>query len=297
MKSAASTRSSWGGGGRTTSSSTAASRGVSGVTRTSPSCTCGTPSSRARTIRRIGKRRGSASSRSSAAIARCVSRPCAGASSRRRLPPRRNEGRCGRTAAALRSPGRGRLRRQAGDGARAAHFPQGHHVVSVPGPTLLSLTFDDGLDSHLDIVGPALERAGLRATFYVQLAAPPLQRRWKEWQELAARGHELGNHSMLHPAEGRRGWVTAANRIEDYSLERMETELALTNSVLSMIDGQAVRSYAYPCSIDVLGREGWPRRLFTERGLDRRRWGRLILPLLHPRSEPLPSAGAVGRRP
>jgi len=152
--------------------------------------------------------------------------------------------------------------------------------VTVPGPTLLSLTFDDGLDSHLDIVGPALERAGLRATFYVQLAAPPLQRRWKEWQELAARGHELGNHSMLHPAEGRRGWVTAANRIEDYSLERMETELALTNSVLSMIDGQAVRSYAYPCSIDVLGREGWPRRLFTERGLDRRRWGRLILPLL-----------------
>jgi peptidoglycan/xylan/chitin deacetylase (PgdA/CDA1 family) len=154
---------------------------------------------------------------------------------------------------------------------------EGTPVLSSRTPCLLSLSFDDALDCHLDIAAPLLESHGLRGTFYVHVAAPPLRARWREWGALAGRGHELGNHTLLHPAESRRTWVTRANRIEDYTLERMAAELDIASDVLRMIDGQTVRSFAYPCGIDVLGRDGWPRRLLTARALERRRWGRLLV--------------------
>jgi peptidoglycan/xylan/chitin deacetylase (PgdA/CDA1 family) len=144
---------------------------------------------------------------------------------------------------------------------------------------LLSLSFDDALDSHLDLAAPLLERVGFRGTFYVHVSALPLRNRWRDWAELARRGHELGNHSLLHPAEGRKSWVTAANRIEDYSLERMEVELALANDILRMIDGRTVRSFAYPCGSNLLGREGWPRRALIGLGVDKRRFGRSVVAL------------------
>jgi peptidoglycan/xylan/chitin deacetylase (PgdA/CDA1 family) len=150
--------------------------------------------------------------------------------------------------------------------------------VSAPSQTVLSLTFDDALDCHLDIVAPLLDSYALRGTFYVHIAAPALSARWPEWGALASRGHELGNHTLLHPAEARRGWVTAANRIEDYTLERMGAELDVANDVLRMIDGRTLRSFAYPCGIDMLGRDGWPRRLLRTRALHSRRWSQRLLP-------------------
>ena len=61
------------------------------------------------------------------------------------------------------------------------------------------LSYDDGVDVHLDYVAPDLEAAGLRGTFFVPGHSESLAKRFPEWRALAARGHELGNHAIFHP--------------------------------------------------------------------------------------------------
>ncbi|MGB1892738.1 MAG: polysaccharide deacetylase family protein, partial [Candidatus Latescibacterota bacterium] len=61
----------------------------------------------------------------------------------------------------------------------------------------VSLTYDDALPVHYEHVAPLLEEHGLRATFYtnvLSLGANP-----EAWRQVAAQGHELGNHSIFHP--------------------------------------------------------------------------------------------------
>src|SRR5262245_40961167 len=62
----------------------------------------------------------------------------------------------------------------------------------------VSLGYDDGLNSQLDHVVPALNKRGLRASFYVPINGPTLPGRQNEWKDAAAAGHELGNHSLFH---------------------------------------------------------------------------------------------------
>src|SRR3546814_7923192 len=62
----------------------------------------------------------------------------------------------------------------------------------------LSLAYDDALDSQLDNAIPALDRHGFHASFYLPLAADTLRTRLDEWRAAAARGHELGNHTLFH---------------------------------------------------------------------------------------------------
>jgi hypothetical protein len=51
----------------------------------------------------------------------------------------------------------------------------------------------------------------------------------------------------------------------------MRRELVLANQVLTMVDGQSERSFAFPCSNPWLGQPGWPRRLLARLKLDRTR--------------------------
>lgn len=107
---------------------------------------------------------------------------------------------------------------------------------------IVSLTYDDGLDSHLDVVVPALEARGLSGTFYVtweNIAA-----RAGEWRSVIAKGHELANHTMTHPC-GIAGhdWRSYGNR-----------EIAPLNRRLSHWYGtQARHNFAYPCDVTDLG--------------------------------------------
>ena len=135
----------------------------------------------------------------------------------------------------------------------------------------ISLTFDDGLDAHLDVAMPVLEQAGLRGTFYVDIRSTSLGRRGGEWREAAARGHELGNHSLLHPAVRAKSWVREANALENYSLDRMRMELEVANNVLRALDGRTERTYAFPCSNPILGRPGLMSRALARLGLERTR--------------------------
>lgn len=144
------------------------------------------------------------------------------------------------------------------------------------GNHLISLTFDDALDQHLDHALPLLNEAGLRGTFYAHLSAPSLSLRMDEWRGLAEAGHEIGNHTIFHPADMRKSWVREGNALDLYTLDRMDMELDLANQWLSAIDGQQERTFAYPCSNSVLGSWGLVTRLLFRMGLRNTRWPGLI---------------------
>src|SRR5688572_10649277 len=68
-----------------------------------------------------------------------------------------------------------------------------------------SCTFDDRLESAVDVVLPDLNTEGLVGTFYVfqeTPAHPPLTPLYKaKWRALARNGHEIGNHTRNHPKQ------------------------------------------------------------------------------------------------
>jgi hypothetical protein len=107
---------------------------------------------------------------------------------------------------------------------------------------IVSLTYDDGLDSHLDIAWPALDSRGLHGTFYVTLEN--IAERAADWRQLAGKGHELANHTATHPCDLRRA------RWRNYG----RTELAPVNRALGHWDGTTNRrDFAYPCDVTDLG--------------------------------------------
>ncbi|MGA2616470.1 MAG: polysaccharide deacetylase family protein [Thermoguttaceae bacterium] len=140
-----------------------------------------------------------------------------------------------------------------------------HEAVSL---SLISLSFDDALDQHLDHALPVMEKHGLVGTFYTHLAAPAFGRRTDEWRDAARRGHELGNHTIFHPADARKPWVREGNAIDRYSVDRMRMELETANQLLRAIDGQTERTFAYPCSNPIVGRRGVAKSLLFKWGFE-----------------------------
>jgi sialate O-acetylesterase len=111
------------------------------------------------------------------------------------------------------------------------------------------LTYDDGLDCHLDVAAPALEQHGFRGTFYVTGKSPSLYSRTDDWRAMAARGHELGNHTLFHPCHASTyDWVLPEYDLDSYTLDRLLSELYTANSLLKAVDGRDERSFAYTCT-------------------------------------------------
>ncbi len=124
----------------------------------------------------------------------------------------------------------------------------------------MSVTFDDALPVHHERAGPALEARGMRGTFYLQIATAPCSDPMP-WRALAARGHELGNHSLFHPCRykaAHAGWLDKAFDLRRYEPTRFQQELRVANAFLKLIDGLGERTYAYTCYDTHLGR--WPNR-------------------------------------
>ena len=120
------------------------------------------------------------------------------------------------------------------------------------------LSYDDGVDVHLDHVAPDLEAAGLRGTFFVPGHSESLAKRLPEWRALAARGHELGNHAIFHPClrtvpQGGRDWVRPEYALESYTVTRMVDELQAANTTLLAVDGETVRTLGYNCGDTTAG--------------------------------------------
>ncbi len=111
------------------------------------------------------------------------------------------------------------------------------------------LTFDDGQDSHLDNAIPLLDSFNMKATFYCPGNKESLHNRTAEWRTIAKNGHELGNHSLFHPCDGRQfDWVEPEYDLSRYSLDQIRMELYTANTLLKAIDGKTNRTYGYTCS-------------------------------------------------
>lgn len=114
----------------------------------------------------------------------------------------------------------------------------------------VSLAYDDALDSQLDHAIPALDRAGLKGSFYLTLASDTVRRRMAEWRAAAARGHELGNHTLFHQCSGAlpgREWVSPDADLDRVSAAQLAAQVRLGNTVLKAIDGRTERTFTAPC--------------------------------------------------
>ena len=115
----------------------------------------------------------------------------------------------------------------------------------------VSLTYDDGIRSHFEDVGPTLEAFGLRGTFNIPIAHSSVMQTVDAWRGMAARGHELGNHSLFHPCRSEPSepmdWLDPAYNLVDYNERRLREELETASFVLELIDGHSQRTYANTC--------------------------------------------------
>lgn len=117
----------------------------------------------------------------------------------------------------------------------------------------VALTYDDGLNVHLDNVIPVLDSAGFKGTFYLTGYREGVGQRINDWRAAADNGHELGNHTLFHPCaavtEGRdySDWVIPEYDMNHYTIRRMVDEIKMANVFLKAIDGKEKRTIAYPC--------------------------------------------------
>jgi peptidoglycan/xylan/chitin deacetylase (PgdA/CDA1 family) len=114
----------------------------------------------------------------------------------------------------------------------------------------VSLAYDDALDSQLDVAIPALDRAGLKGSFYLQLSNPAVDKRMAEWRAAARNGHELGNHSLFHQCSRRapgHDWVQPQRDLDTTTVAQMQDQVTVANTMLYAIDGKRERTYTVPC--------------------------------------------------
>lgn len=131
-----------------------------------------------------------------------------------------------------------------GQQASSFTFPNGAKAA-------ICLTYDDGLPSHVNTVGPALNQYGLKGTFFITVSSASLQDELDKWRGLATAGHELANHSVYHPCRKSlpgMDWVKDYNDLDGYTVERVLAELKVANGYLQALDGKRTRTYAYPCA-------------------------------------------------
>lgn len=115
----------------------------------------------------------------------------------------------------------------------------------------VSLSYDDALDSQLDNAIPALDRHGLKGTFYLVPANDPVRLRMDDWRAAARNGHELGNHSLFHPCSAKgpgREWVEPQRDLDAMSVAQVREQVLLANTFLQALDGRTDgRTFTAPC--------------------------------------------------
>lgn len=115
----------------------------------------------------------------------------------------------------------------------------------------LSLTFDDARLSQIDKGIPLLDKYNVKATFYV--SPDNMEERIDGWKKAVKNGHDIGNHSLVHPCSGNFSWARS-RAIEDYTLQSMHTELDSASTVIETLLGVTPDSYAYPCGQTYVGK-------------------------------------------
>ncbi len=114
----------------------------------------------------------------------------------------------------------------------------------------LSLTFDDGRLSQADNGIPLLDRYDVKGTFYV--CPGNMSKRLDAWKMAAKNGHDIGNHSIVHPCTINFDW-SKKTALENYTLQKMYNELDSANKMIKSELGVEPSSFAYPCGMTFVG--------------------------------------------
>lgn len=115
----------------------------------------------------------------------------------------------------------------------------------------LSLSFDDGRTSQVDVGLDLLERHGVQVTFFVVPSA--VEQRVDGWKRARDAGHEIGNHSLNHPCTGNFAWARD-RALETYTVDRMREELEAANRRIEELLDVTPEVFAYPCGQTFVGR-------------------------------------------
>jgi len=127
----------------------------------------------------------------------------------------------------------------------------------------VSITFDDGRDSQLSRAVPRLNERGLRATFYVPMRSGKPNSEYEPWQDVAAQGHEIGNHTRSHVCSRNFSFRPDGTGLEDTTLDQIENDiLAAETQLRDLFPAQTKRTFAYPCYQTYVG-EGLNRRSYV----------------------------------
>lgn len=127
--------------------------------------------------------------------------------------------------------------------AAATTWPNGAKAAVV-------LTYDDALASQLDHAVPQLDAAGFKGTFFLsgvkQVDVP-------RWRAVAAKGHELGNHTIFHACAAANFPADPRYTTEAYTPSSMLREIEQQNVLLTALDGRKQHGYATPCGQSMAG--------------------------------------------
>jgi peptidoglycan/xylan/chitin deacetylase (PgdA/CDA1 family) len=131
-------------------------------------------------------------------------------------------------------------------GSRAQSQSPSVTIARWPGDRVaaISLTFDDAMKTQLDNVGPILKKHHLTGTFFVTTGKSDWSDRKKEWQQLAADGNEIGNHTVNHPCLLKE----IVPHSQSYTPEMMEAEVkGAAEEIAKTIPSHRGLTFAYPC--------------------------------------------------
>jgi peptidoglycan/xylan/chitin deacetylase (PgdA/CDA1 family) len=119
----------------------------------------------------------------------------------------------------------------------------------------VSVTFDDGNEGQYKLCAPALEARGFRGTFYVTMKADKYREAYQPWIAVAAKGHEIGNHTQNHICSANFQSTPSARGLESCTLVEIEADILGAEAKLrDLVPEQTERTFAYPCYQNWVGR-------------------------------------------
>jgi hypothetical protein len=128
----------------------------------------------------------------------------------------------------------------------------------------VSLSFDDGTDNQLQRAVPMLNDRELKGTFYVPPKGDDFLERYAPWREVAATGHEIGNHTLSHTCSRnfQRG-IRPQMGLEAMTLADVEADiLEAERRLRELIPDHGPRTFCYPCYTTDVG-EGATRQSYV----------------------------------
>ena len=108
----------------------------------------------------------------------------------------------------------------------------------------VSLTYDDGRPSHLDVAIPDLEQFRFRGTFYLTNDRE-VGRRLDRWRAAFSKGHEIGNHTYNHPSKAELSGYDAGDILAEVGYGALWLKRS--------IGPDPARSFAYPHGLMGIG--------------------------------------------